>query len=79
MKFIPNYRVCYNGEFHEALKEFEIDPSDAEEMKEHGKIIGKSEDKPDDKTAEETERKDETAEEKTKRGRTAKENKNETD
>lgn len=88
MKFIPNYRVCYNGQFHEALKEFEIDPADSEEMKEHGRIIGKSEDKTDDETtdeteqqdeAEKTESKDETAEEKPKRGRPTKESKNETD
>lgn len=78
MKFIPNYRVCYNGQFHEALKEFDIDSADAEEMKEHGKIVeqakeGREDDllekpgQPDE--VEESESMEETEEEQPKRGR----------
>lgn len=39
MKFIPNYRVCYNGEWYEADEEFEINDSDVDEMKCHGEVI----------------------------------------
>lgn len=74
MKFIPNYRVCYNGEFHEALKEFEIDPADAEEMKEHGKVVeqakeDRKDEQPEENEVEESESTEETEEEQPKRGR----------
>lgn len=39
MRFIPDYRVCYKGEFYECDEEFDIDPADAEEMSEHGEIV----------------------------------------
>lgn len=78
MKFIPNYRVCYNGQFHEALKEFDIDPADAEEMKEHGKIVEQAEESREDDLlekpgqpdeVEESESMEEPEEEQPKRGR----------
>lgn len=42
MRFIPDYRVCYKGEFYECDEEFEIDPADADEMREHGEIVEES-------------------------------------
>lgn len=42
MRFIPDYRVCYKGAFHECDEEFEIDPADAEEMREHGEVLEES-------------------------------------
>lgn len=39
MRFIPDYRVCYKGDFYECDEEFDIDPADAEEMSEHGEIV----------------------------------------
>lgn len=39
MKFIPAYRVSYNGNFYEAGKPFEIDSKDAAEMAKHGKVV----------------------------------------
>lgn len=38
MKFTPNYTVSYKGAFYPAGKAFEIEPADAEEMQQHGKI-----------------------------------------
>lgn len=42
MRFIPDYRVCYKGEFHECDEEFEIDPADADEMRQHGEVVEES-------------------------------------
>lgn len=42
MRFIPDYRVCYKGEFYECGEEFNIDQADAEEMREHGEIVEES-------------------------------------
>lgn len=42
MRFIPDYRVCYKGEFYECDEEFDIDPADADEMSEHGEIVEES-------------------------------------
>lgn len=39
MRCIPNYRVGYNGKFYEAGHEFQIDSKDAEEMKQHGRVL----------------------------------------
>lgn len=69
MKVIPDYRVCYKGEFYEAHDEFDIDPKDADEMSEHGEIV-------DDNNADEREEqhtKYDTHEDKPKRGRQPKE------
>lgn len=60
MRFIPDYRVCYKGTFYECDEEFEIDPADADEMREHGEIAEESAPQ---------EPPQEPPEEKTKRGR----------
>lgn len=39
MRFIPKYRVGYNGEFYEAGQPFEINSKDAVEMRKHGKVL----------------------------------------
>lgn len=39
MRFIPKYRVGYNGKFYEAGAEFTIRAADAEEMKKHGAVL----------------------------------------
>lgn len=38
MKFIPKYRVKYNGKFYEAGQAVTINAKDADAMKRHGKI-----------------------------------------
>lgn len=38
MKFIPKYRVKYNGKFYEAGQAVIISAKDADAMKRHGKI-----------------------------------------
>lgn len=58
MRFIPDYRVCYKGVFYECDEEFDIDPTDADEMSEHGEVV----DEP-------TPPAEEPAEGKTRRGR----------
>lgn len=44
MKFTPKYTVSYHGVIHKANVAFEIDASDAEEMKEHGTVEEKDSD-----------------------------------
>ena len=39
MRFIPKYRVGYNGKFYEAGCEFKIEPKDVDEMKRHGMVL----------------------------------------
>ena len=39
MKFIPNYRVCYDGRFYEAGVQFPIKADDADMMKRHGTVL----------------------------------------
>lgn len=39
MEFVPKYTVSYHGEWCEAGVPFDIDPADAEEMKEHGEVV----------------------------------------
>lgn len=39
MRFIPKYRVCYNGTFYKAGQEFRIEPKDENEMKQHGRVV----------------------------------------
>ena len=39
MKFIPNYRVCYNGRFYEAGSPFPIRDEDAGTMQRHGTVL----------------------------------------
>ena len=39
MRFIPKYRVGYNGQFYETAQEFQINPKDADEMRKHGKVL----------------------------------------
>lgn len=38
MRFVPKYRVCYNGKFYSAGQEFDIDAKDSDEMKAHGSV-----------------------------------------
>lgn len=42
MRFIPDYRVSYKGNFYECDDEIEIDPLDAEEMRKHGEVVEES-------------------------------------
>lgn len=69
MRFIPDYRVCYKGTFYECDEEFEIDPADADEMREHGEIVEES--TPKEPPVEEPPKEPpvEPVEEKTRRGR----------
>lgn len=69
MRFIPDYRVCYKGEFYECGEELEIDPADAEEMSEHGEVMEAT---MPPVSHEPPERPDEPVEEKPRRGRPAK-------
>lgn len=39
MKFIPNYRVCYGGQFYEAGAQVSIKADDADMMKRHGTVL----------------------------------------
>ena len=39
MRFIPKYRVGYNGKFYEAGAEIQIASRDIEEMKKHGTVL----------------------------------------
>ena len=39
MQFIPNYRVCYSGQFYEAGTQFSIKAEDADMMKRHGTVL----------------------------------------
>ena len=39
MKFISNYRVCYNGRFYEAGSPFQIRDEDADTMQKHGTVL----------------------------------------
>ena len=39
MRFIPKYRVGYNGKFYEAGTEIQIASKDIEEMKKHGTVL----------------------------------------
>lgn len=72
MRFIPDYRVCYNGTFYECDEEFDIDPSDADEMRQHGEIVEESAE-PDEPAG--LSEPDEPQEEKPKRGRRPKNDK----
>ena len=38
MRFVPNYNVIYNGEYHPAGVEFNINDSDADSMRKHGTV-----------------------------------------
>lgn len=40
MKCIPKYTVSYHGIWHDAGRAFDIDEKDAEEMKNHGEVVG---------------------------------------
>ena len=40
MRFIPKYRVSYQGNFYEAGQVFDIDAKDEAEMKRHGTVLG---------------------------------------
>ena len=39
MRFIPKYRVSYQGNFYEAGQVFDIDAKDEAEMKRHGTVL----------------------------------------
>lgn len=39
MRFIPKYRVGYNGKFYEACTEIQIASKDIDEMKKHGTVL----------------------------------------
>lgn len=39
MRFIPKYRVGYNGKFYEAGTEIQIASKDIGEMKKHGTVL----------------------------------------
>ena len=39
MRFIPKYRVGYNGKFYEAGTEIQIASKDIDEMKKHGTVL----------------------------------------
>ena len=39
MKFIPNYLVCYGGQFYEAGAQVSIKDDDADMMKRHGTVL----------------------------------------
>lgn len=39
MRCIPNYRVCYQGVFYEAGHAFPIETADADEMRQHGRVV----------------------------------------
>ena len=47
MKFIPRVNVVYHGEYHRSEIPFEIDETDADELKLYGEVI-----KPEKKKAE---------------------------
>ena len=40
MKCIPKYTVSYRGIWYDAGRAFDIDEKDAEEMKNHGEVVG---------------------------------------
>ena len=40
MRFVPEYRICYGGRFYEAGQAFQIDEKDADEMRQHGTVLG---------------------------------------
>ncbi len=42
MRCIPKYRVCYNGKFYSSGEAFNIDAKDADEMKQHGRLVDNS-------------------------------------
>lgn len=65
MKFTPRYTVSYHGEFYYPGEEFDIDPADAEEMREHGEVV----DEPTPPTEKPAEKTEEPAVEKQRRGR----------
>lgn len=86
MRFIPDYRVCYKGDFYEADEEMEIDPMDANEMSQHGEVLddftpnipsAKEETSADEDVNEASDEADEAP--KKKRGRPPKESNDETD
>lgn len=46
MKFTPDYRISYHGEFHNAGIPFDIEDKDVKEMSAHGVISGVKAQKP---------------------------------
>ena len=46
MRCTPNCRVCYQGIFRVAGQSFEIDPADAEMMREYGAVESDAEEVP---------------------------------